>query len=127
MIVRLLKRLLGAALTLLGTSLVVFVIAHAVPADPVAAFVGPHADKEARERVRREMHLDDPLPQQYLRFVDNALHGDLGNSNVTQEPVIEAILTRFPATLALSLGGLLTWLVVSIPLGVLTAKYRDRP
>jgi peptide/nickel transport system permease protein len=127
MMVRLLKRLLWAALTLLGTSLVVFLIAHAVPADPVTAFAGPHADKETRDRIRHEMHLDEPLPTQYARFLGNALRGDLGRSNVTQEPVAEAILTRFPATAALSLGGLAIYLLVSIPLGVLTAKYRDRP
>jgi peptide/nickel transport system permease protein len=123
----LLKRLLGAALTLWGTSLVVFLIAHAVPADPVAAFAGPHADRETREAIRHDLGLDDPLATQYLRFLGNAIRGDLGRSNVTKEPVTEAILTRFPATLALSAGGLLIWLVISIPLGVLTAKYRDRP
>jgi peptide/nickel transport system permease protein len=127
MIAHVLRRLLWAALTLLGTSLLVFAIAHAVPADPVAAFAGPHADKETRDRIRHELHLDDPLPAQYLRFLGNAACGDLGRSNVTREPVIEAILTRFPATLALSLGGLAVWLAVSLPLGVLTAKYRDRP
>ena len=100
MMVRLLKRLLWAALTLLGTSLVVFLIAHAVPADPVTAFAGPHADRETKERIRHEMHLDEPLPTQYARFLGNALRGDLGRSNVTQEPVAEAILTRFPATAA---------------------------
>jgi peptide/nickel transport system permease protein len=127
MIVRVVKRLLWAALTLLGTSLVVFLIAHAVPADPITAFVGPHADKETRETIRHEMHVDDPLAMQYLRFLGNALRGDLGRSNVTREPVTDAILARFPATLALSLGGLLTWLAISLPLGVLTAKFRDRP
>jgi peptide/nickel transport system permease protein len=127
MIVRLGKRLLWAALTLLGTSLVVFLIAHTVPADPVAAIVGPHADKETRDAIRREMHLDDPLAIQYVRYVGHALCGDLGRSNVTKEPVLDAIWTRFPATLALSLGGLFIWLVVSLPLGVLTARYRDKP
>src|SRR5262249_15519047 len=123
----LLKRLLGAAATLLGTSLVVFLIAHAVPADPVAAFVGPHTDKATRDSIRRETHPDDPLAVQYLRFLGDAARGDLGRSNVTREPVTGAILARFPATLALSLGGLLIWLAVGVPLGVLTAKYRDRP
>ena len=58
---------------------------------------------------------------------DPTAQPDLGKSNVTQEPVLDAILSRFPATLALSLGGLTIYLLVSIPLGVLTAKYRDRP
>jgi peptide/nickel transport system permease protein len=121
------KRLLGAALTLLGTSLVVFLIAHAVPGDVVAAFAGPQADEETRASIRHELHLDEPLWKQYARFLGNAVRGDLGQSNVTKEPVLGAILSRFPATLALSLGGLTIYLLVSIPLGVLTAKYRDKP
>lgn len=127
MIRRLGRRLTWAAVTLLGTSLLVFLIAHAVPADPVSAYAGSHADKQTRDRIRHEMHLDDPLPVQYGRFLWNAVRGDLGESNVTQEPVLDAILARFPATLALSLGGLAVWLLVSVPLGVLTAKYRDKP
>jgi peptide/nickel transport system permease protein len=55
------------------------------------------------------------------------VRGNLGTSSVTKEPVAEAIWARFPATLGLSLGGLFIWIVVSIPLGVLTAKYRDKP
>ncbi len=124
---RLAGRLLGAALTLLGTSLVVFVVAHAVPGDVVGAFAGPQADAETRENIRHELHLDEPLPKQYGRFLWGAVRGDLGRSNVTQEPVLDAILSRFPATLVLSLGGLAIWLAISLPLGVLTAKYRDRP
>jgi peptide/nickel transport system permease protein len=127
MIARLGKRLLWAALTLLGTSLVVFALAHAVPGDVVAAYAGPQTDKETRESIRHELHLDDPLPLQYVRFLGNALRGDLGKSHVTQEPVLGAILARFPTTLALSLGGLAIWLLLSLPLGVLTAKYRDKP
>ncbi len=127
MIARLGKRLLWAALTLLGTSLVVFGLAHAVPADVVAAYAGPQADEETRANIRREFHLDDPLPVQYGRFLWGALRGDLGRSNITQEPVLGAILSRFPTTLALSLGGLGVWLAISLPLGVLTAKYRDQP
>jgi peptide/nickel transport system permease protein len=124
---RLARRLLGAVLTLLGTSVVVFLVAHAVPGDVVGAFAGPQADAETRENIRHQLHLDDPLPKQYARFLWNAVRGDLGQSNVTQEPVLDAILGRLPATLALSLGGVLIWLAISLPLGVLTAKYRDRP
>jgi peptide/nickel transport system permease protein len=98
-----------------------------VPGDVVGAFAGPQADAETRESIRRQLHLDDPLPVQYGRFLWSAVRGDLGKSNITQEPVLGAILARFPATLALTLGGLAIYLAVSIPLGVLTARYRDRP
>jgi peptide/nickel transport system permease protein len=127
MIKRFVKRLAWAALTLLGTSLIVFAMVHAVPGDVVTAFAGPQADKETKERIRHELHLDDPVPLQYGRFLWNAVRGDLGRSNVTNEPVAQAILARFPATLALSLGGLAIWILISIPVGVWTAKHRDRP
>ncbi len=124
---RLLARLGWSVITLLGTSLIVFSITHAVPADPVAAYAGPHADKETRDRIRRELGLDDPFWQQYVRYVYHAMKGDLGTSIVTQERVTDAILTRFPTTLALSLGGLAVWVLLGVPIGVITAKWRDKP
>lgn len=125
MMQRLLQRLGWAAATLLGTSLIVFLMAHAVPADPVAAFAGPQADAETRERIRKELGLDDPVWQQYFRYVGKAVRGDLGRSYVTQESITDAIMTRFPTTLALSLGGMAFWLLLGIPAGVLTARWRD--
>jgi len=125
MIRRLARRLLWSATTLLGTSLIVFTITHVVPADPIAAYAGPQADPETREHIRRELGLDDPVWQQYLRFLGRAVRGDFGRSYVTQQRVTDAIRTRFPTTLALSLAGLAVWLVIGIPVGVLTAKWRD--
>jgi peptide/nickel transport system permease protein len=127
MIRRIFNRLAQSVVTLVGVSLLVFFITHAIPADPVAAVAGPHADKETRERIRKELGLSDPLWEQYGRYVWNVLHGDLGKSFVTGERVTDAILTRFPATLAVSLGGVAIWLFVGVPLGVLTAKFRDKP
>lgn len=124
---RLLARLGWAVVTLLGTSIIVFAIVHTVPADPAVAYAGPQADPETLERIRHEMGLDDPLWQQYLRFVWRAAQGDLGRSIVTQERVTDAILARFPTTLVLSVGGLAVWVLVGVPLGVMTAKWRDRP
>ena len=88
---------------------------------------GRSADKETRERIRKELGLDDPLWEQYGRYLWNVVRGDLGRSFVTGERVSDAILTRFPSTLAVSLGGVAIWLIVGVPLGVLTAKYRDKP
>jgi peptide/nickel transport system permease protein len=124
---RLFSRLTGAAITLTGTSLVVFAITHAIPADPAAALAGPHADQETRERIRRELGLDDPLWQQYVRYLGKALHGDLGRSFVTEESVSEALWTRFPTTAALALGSVAVWLLLGVPLGVLTAKVHNSP
>lgn len=127
MMQRLMKRLGWALATLIGTSLIVFLMAHAIPADPVAAFAGPQADAETRERIRKELGLDDPVWQQYFRYVGKAARGDLGRSYVTQERITDAIMTRFPTTLALSLGGMAFWLLVGIPVGVMTARWRETP
>jgi peptide/nickel transport system permease protein len=127
MIRRMFYRLTQSVVTLLGVSLLVFFITHAIPADPVAAVAGPHADMETRERIRKELGLSDPLWTQYGRYLWHVFQGDLGRSFVTGERVTDAILTRFPSTLAVSLGGVAIWLLVGVPLGVLTAKYRDKP
>jgi peptide/nickel transport system permease protein len=123
--IRLATRLLWATLTLLGASIIVFAMANAVPANPVSAYVGPKADEETRARVVRELGLNDPFWQQYARYLGRLCQGNLGRSYITEEPVAEAIATRFPATLALSLGGVAIWIMLGVPLGVLTAKYRD--
>jgi peptide/nickel transport system permease protein len=125
MIRRVARRLLWAVTTLIGTSVIVFTIVHVVPADPIAAYAGPQADAETRERIRRELGLDDPVWQQYLRFVTHAARGDFGRSYVTQQRVVDAIRSRFPTTLALCLGGLTVWLTIAIPVGVFTARRRD--
>jgi peptide/nickel transport system permease protein len=127
MIQRFLNRLMQSVVTLVGVSLLVFFITHAIPADPVAAVAGPNSNQETKDRIRKELGLDDPLWEQYGRYLWNVLHGDLGRSFVTGERVTDAILTRFPSTLAVSLGGVFIWLIVGVPLGVLTAKYRDKP
>ncbi len=124
---RILSRLLQSVVTLLGVSVLVFFITHTIPADPVATVAGPKADKGTRERIRKELHLDDPVIVQYVRYLGGVLHGDLGKSFMTGERVTDAILIRFPSTLLLSIGGLSIWLLVGVPLGVLTAKYRDKP
>ncbi len=124
---RILSRLLQSVVTLLGVSVLVFFITHVIPADPVAAVAGPKADKQTRERIRKELGLSDPLWEQYGRYLWGVVHGDLGKSYVTGERVTDAILIRFPSTLFLSIGGVAIWLIVGVPLGVLTAKYRDRP
>ena len=92
-----LNRLLQSVVTLLGVSMLVFVITHTIPADPAAAVAGPKADAATRERIRKELGLNDPLPVQYGRYLRDMLHGDLGKSFVTGERVTDAILLRFPA------------------------------
>jgi peptide/nickel transport system permease protein len=125
MLKRLLTRLFSSALVLAGTSAVTFFIAHLVPADPASTIAGAKADAETIQRIRRELHLDEPLVKQYGRFLSGILRGDLGKSYATNQRVTEAILTRVPTTIALSLTAVAIWMLIAVPTGVLTAKFRD--
>jgi peptide/nickel transport system permease protein len=122
---RLFSRWAWAGVTLWGTSLLVFLIAFVVPADPARAYAGAHADPQAIEDIREELGLNDPLLVQYGRFLGRAVRGDFGRSFITGEEVLPAIWRRFPATLLLALGGLFVQLVLGLPLGILTAKKKD--
>lgn len=126
MLSRMASRVIWAIVILWGTSVVTFLIAHAVPADPARVYAGANADAETVARIRQEMGLDDPLVQQYGRFVLDLVQGDLGTSLVTSEAVLDAILQRFPTTAALALTAIFFWMLISLPLGILTAKYRGQ-
>ncbi|MCO1580645.1 ABC transporter permease [Crossiella sp. SN42] len=123
----LLGRLLALVPLLLGVTLFVFVVMRFSPVDPaLAAFDGANATPEQLERFRRENGLLDPLPVQYLRFVWLLLHGDFGTSLITKQPVAETITTALPLTVQLTLLGLVISLLLAVPLGVLSALFRDR-
>jgi ABC-type dipeptide/oligopeptide/nickel transport system permease component len=76
------------------------------------------------QQVREKYHLNDPLPKRLGRYLVQLAHGDLGYSFVTEQPVAQAILTRFPVTAALCANAVVVWMLVAVPLGVLTAKFR---
>lgn len=103
MTVYLLRRLIQAALVMLAMSVIVFVGVYAI-GDPVEILISPDADQMERERAIKALGLDLPLWMQYLSFLGNALHGDLGRSFVFNEPALQLILQRMPATLELALG-----------------------
>src|SRR5438477_12737540 len=125
MLIRLLIRVPRALMVLLGTAIVTFFIMHAVPADPARVIAGSKADPQTLAQVRADLHLDEPVIKQLGRYLWRLGHGDLGMSYVTKESVAHAILTRFPATAALAILALVWWMVLAVPLGVLTARYRD--
>lgn len=121
MIAMILKRLGGALPNVVGVIVVTFLLTRALPGDPAAYFAGPSATQEAIEQIRAQLGLDKSLVQQFLRYVADLAHGDLGNSLSTGQPVISELATRLPASLELTLCGLVFALVVSIPLGILAA------
>ena len=115
MTVYLLRRLIQAALVMLAMSVIVFVGVYAI-GDPVEILISPDADQMERERAIKALGLDLPLWMQYLSFLGNALHGDLGRSFVFNEPALQLILQRMPATLELALGATFLALIIGIPL-----------
>jgi len=123
----LVKRLLYLVPVLLGVTLLVFVISHAIPGDPARMMAGQKASREAVENLRRSMGLDRPLPEQYGRYLWGLFQGDLGVSIRNQRPVLDDIKDFFPATLELTLASMVLCLGVGLPLGILSAVYRNRP
>jgi peptide/nickel transport system permease protein len=116
----------SVALTVLGLLLVTFLIGRVVPIDPVLAAVGDRAPAEVYERVRRELGLDRPLPEQFWRYVTQVGRGDFGRSVLTSHLVLDDIRRVFPATLELATVATLIGVVLGVPMGVLAAVNRAR-
>ncbi len=119
----LLRRILALIPTLVGISLVVFLVIHLIPGDTISAMIGTSyklTDAQAAA-LRAYYGLDKPLWLQYLNWIVNAVQGNLGFSVRSGQPVLSAILGRFPVTLELTLLSLAIALVLGIPIGVVSA------
>ena len=115
------KRLLGAVPSLAGVVVVTFLLSHALPGDPAVLFAGPAANADSVAQVRAHLGLDRGLPVQFLAYVRDLAHGDLGQSLTTGQPVLTDLLQRLPASLELTAAAMLFAIVVAVPLGVLAA------
>ena len=111
-------RLSLLAPTLLGVLLVTFLLLYVAPGDPVQAMVGERSDPATLARLRAELHLDDPVPVQFVHYVGGVLRGDLGTSYITRRPIVQDLLQRFPATLRLAGAAMLFAAVAGISLGI---------
>lgn len=116
-----LRRLLAAVPVLLAVTVLTFALLHLVPGDPVKALVGERASPETIANVRRELGLDLPLHQQYLRWLGRVLRGDLGRSWLTGRKVSESLASRLPVTLRLALTAFAVSVVVGLSVGVWAA------
>jgi peptide/nickel transport system permease protein len=114
----LLKRLLWALVTLVGVTLVAFVVVYRLPARPEVLLAGPRADPETVANIRKRLNLDRPVWVQYGSFLARLSRGDLGESYVTGQPVARAIASRLPRTVQLALAGWWAWLVLGTMIGV---------
>ena len=118
--------LVSVGLTFLGLTCVTFVIGRVIPIDPVLAIVGDKASNETYERVRLQLGLDQPLLEQYWHYLVKVVHGEFGTSVMTAHPVLDDLLSVFPATLELATLSLVIGVVGGIPLGVYAAVNRGR-
>ena len=116
-------------LLLLGIVTIAFVISRLIPADPLVSIVGERQmdNEEVVAQARSDWGLDGTLFEQYVVYLQNLLHGDLGTSFRTRQGVTEDLLDRLPATLELTLGALLVGGVGGVALGAFAARRRDRP
>jgi len=113
-------------LTLLGITLLTFLLTHIVPADPARTVAGPKADRETIETIRREMALDAPWAEQYALYLGRLVRGDLGRSYLTRQDVRGAILQRLPATAFLALCALAVAVALGVAGGAWAALRADR-
>ncbi len=120
------KRLVQAVFILIGITLVTYVLVYLVPADPVRQIAGRSATAETVESIRRQLGLDLPLWQQYVRYLGNLLQGDLGRSYIQKTEVTTLILSRLPATLLLMAGAIAIELVIGLSAGIFAATRRGR-
>lgn len=118
MTVFVIRRLMQSLLVLAATAVIVFVGVYAI-GDPAEMLIAPDATATERAQVEASLGLDKPLPVQFLTFLGNALHGDLGRSFVFNQPSISLIFERLPATLELAFVAILIALVLGIPLGLI--------
>lgn len=112
---------------LVGMTLISFTLSQAVPADPITANLGEQAasNPEVVAAFRHRWGLDRPLPEQYGIYLWNVLHGDLGRSITTKQPVVQDLRRHLPATIELAVAAMAISIVVGIPLGVIAAARRD--
>lgn len=120
----LIRRLIQAALILLGVSLVTFFLLYLLPADPVRQIAGRSATAQTVQNIREQLGLDQPFVVQYWRYLSGLVHGDLGRSYLQKSEVAVLIWARLPATLLLMAGAIGCELLLGLTMGIIAALRR---
>lgn len=123
------KRFLQLIPILLGITLLSFLLMNTGTADVIDVMesnTGGVMTEEEKDLLRAELGLDKPLPQQYIMWLGNVLRGDMGRSFVSGQPVFAAFLSKLPATIYLTVTSILLTVLLSIPLGILSAVRQNR-
>ena len=120
------SKLISLIVILFAVSILVFLMVHLIPGDPVLNMLGLQAPPEAVQATRDKLGLNDPLPVQYRNFVANIMQGDFGVSIRTKKPVLDEILGRYRYTLILAVGGTLVAALVGIIIGIVSAVKQNK-
>lgn len=124
----LIRRLIAMVPVLLGIAFITFALISFAPGDAIRLMLGSEsANVENVERLRRELGLDLPWYEQFVRYLGGLAQGDLGTSITNRQPVADQIWQRFPNTLVLTAASLIVALLIAVPLGVLAAANHNRP
>jgi peptide/nickel transport system permease protein len=116
------RRVLWSSVLFIAVTLVTFVIFFVIPADPARQVCGQRATASCIERARHFLGLDQPMIVQYGRFLDRlVVHRSLGRSFTNRQDVTHEVLRAAPVTASLVFGGAVLWLLISIPVGILSA------
>jgi peptide/nickel transport system permease protein len=108
-----------------GILTLVFSLIHLIPGDPAIQIAGENARPQDVQQVRHALGLDQPLGRQYVNYLKSIARGDLGRSFLTNESVAVQIRQRYPATIQLAFGAMFVALLVAVPLGIISAIYRN--
>lgn len=119
------RRLVAIVPLWVAISFLTFSIMYMIPGDPLVSILGPSASPEARERMIKSMHLDDPFWVRYGKWLSGAIHGDLGQSIFLGRSVARAIWERLPVTFSLGVGAVIVALIFGLPLGIISAVHRN--
>jgi ABC-type dipeptide/oligopeptide/nickel transport system permease component len=119
------SRLLWFVPTLFGLIALVFTISHIVPSDPVKVIAGEQATAEQIEQLRVKLGFDQPLWIQFAKYIGQVAQGDLGMSLFSQRPIVEDLMHRLPATLELGILAVILAVLIGVPMGVISALYRN--
>jgi len=121
-----LRRFFALIPVLLGVTLVVYLIVHFAPGDPVANMLGEtYFDEDQYKQYRKELGFDKPVMIQYMVWLGRICRADLGRSLIRKRPVVDLIKDRFPNTLVLAVFGITLALIIAVPIGIFTAVYQD--
>lgn len=121
-----LRRLVITIPVLLLVSVMVFGMVYLVPGDPAATLAGEFASEDQIAQTRERLGLDDPMIEQYGRWVGDAVTGDFGASLFSSQRVTDALTQRMPVTVSVALGGIFFGLLFGVPVGILAAVFRGR-